>query len=196
MADRHEGKEPARVIAEKPILSLPRATNRPLLRLKLFLKAEKGIFEHGVHQRGLRAHDRQPDPRVEELLWQCAVIGRPLVCRGSASGHRPAGMALVSGVLRIVHSVLLITYLPAATRDRSHPKADFTPNSGGALCGAGIVIADDTLLGVIIFAHARKFVHVEPRPLEFFDDQLCLGVRIVDTHHGVVLSHGSPPSWI
>jgi len=57
-ADGHEGEEPARVIAEKPILSLPRASNKPLLRLKLFLKAEKGIFEHSVHQRGLRAHDR------------------------------------------------------------------------------------------------------------------------------------------
>ena len=67
-ADGHEGEEPARVIAEKPILSLPRALNKPLLRLELFMKAEKGIFEHGVHQRRLRAHDRQPDPRVEELF--------------------------------------------------------------------------------------------------------------------------------
>lgn len=53
VTDGHEGEEPARVIAEKPILSLPRALSKPRLRLKLFLKAEKGIFEHGVHQRVL-----------------------------------------------------------------------------------------------------------------------------------------------
>ena len=88
MADRHEGEQPARVIAEKLTLGLPRALNKRLPRLKLFLKAEKGIFEHGVHQRGLRAHDRQPDPRVEELLRQCAVIGRPLISGGPVGRRR------------------------------------------------------------------------------------------------------------
>jgi hypothetical protein len=67
IADRHQGERPARVVAEKPILSLPRAPHKPLIRLELFMKAEKGIFEHGVHQRGLRAHGSEFDPRVKEL---------------------------------------------------------------------------------------------------------------------------------
>jgi hypothetical protein len=46
IADRHKGEEPAGIIAEKPILSLPRTLNKPLLRLKLFMKTEKSIFEH------------------------------------------------------------------------------------------------------------------------------------------------------
>jgi hypothetical protein len=79
IADRHEGDEPARVIAEKPILSLLRALNKPLLCLKLFMKTEKSIFEHSLHQRRLRARDSEFDPRVEELLWQHANIGRPLI---------------------------------------------------------------------------------------------------------------------
>jgi hypothetical protein len=40
IADRHEGEEPAKVVAEKPILSLTRALNKPLILLKLFMKAE------------------------------------------------------------------------------------------------------------------------------------------------------------
>jgi len=136
MADRHEGEEPARVIAKKPILSLPRALNKPLLRLKLFLKAEKGIFEHRVHQRRLRAHDRQPDPSVEELFRRNVDIGQPVIPGGPAGGHRLARLASVSD-MRVVHGAPLITNLPAATRDRSHAKADFTPNSGGDLHRAG-----------------------------------------------------------
>ena len=79
IADRHEGEEPARVVAEKPLLSLPRALNKPLLRLKLFMKAKKSIFEHSVHQRRLRAYGSEFDPRVEELLWPYTDIGRPFI---------------------------------------------------------------------------------------------------------------------
>jgi hypothetical protein len=79
ITDRHEGEEPARVIAEKPSFSLPRALHEPLLRLKLLLKTEEGIFEYRVHQRGLWAHFQWADPRVEELFRKPANIGRPLV---------------------------------------------------------------------------------------------------------------------
>jgi hypothetical protein len=88
VADGHEGEEPARVIAEKPILSLPPALSIPRFRLKLFLKAEKGIFEHGVHQRGLRAHGSEFDPRVEELFRSHADIGRPLIPGGPVGRRR------------------------------------------------------------------------------------------------------------
>jgi hypothetical protein len=87
VTDGHEGEEPTRVIAEKPILSLPRALSKRLLRLKLFLKAEQGIFEHSVHQRGLRAHGSKFDPRVKELSWRHADSGRPLI-PGSPGGRR------------------------------------------------------------------------------------------------------------
>jgi hypothetical protein len=87
IANRHEGKKPARVIAEKPILSLPCTLNKPLLRLKLFMKAEKSIFEHCVHQRRLRAHGSEFDPRVEELLWRYTDIGRLFIPGLPASGH-------------------------------------------------------------------------------------------------------------
>src|SRR5262245_30974190 len=56
ITDRHEGEEPARVIAEKPLLSFPRALHKPSLRLKLFMKATEGIFERRVQQRLLRTH--------------------------------------------------------------------------------------------------------------------------------------------
>lgn len=79
ITDRHEGEEPARVIAEKPFLSLPRALHKPSLRLKRFMKTEEGIFEHRVHQRRLRAHFNPADRRVEELFRKRADIGRPLV---------------------------------------------------------------------------------------------------------------------
>ena len=65
IADRHEGEEPARVIAEKPLLSLTRALNKPLLRLKLFMKAEKSIFEHSVHQRPFRAYGSEFDRELK-----------------------------------------------------------------------------------------------------------------------------------
>src|SRR6266508_8342 len=74
VADRQEGEEPARVIAEKPILSLPRALHEPLLRLKLFLKAEKSIFEYGVHQCRLRAHGSEFDPTYYPTLIPLLLV--------------------------------------------------------------------------------------------------------------------------
>ena len=52
----------------------------------------------------------------------------------------------------------------------------------------GVVVADDVLLGVIVLAHDGQFLHVEPRPLEFFDARFCLGVGVVDPHHCVIFS--------
>jgi hypothetical protein len=80
-ADRHEGEQPARVIAEKPGLSFKGAIDEPWHRLRLFIKAEKSNFEHGVHQRRLRTHGREFDPRVEELFLQHAVFRWPVVPR-------------------------------------------------------------------------------------------------------------------
>jgi len=94
IADRHEGEEPARVIAEKPILSLPRALDEPLIRLKLFMKADKSIFEYSVHQCPLRAHGSEFDPRVEKLFRKHAAAGGPLISAGPA-GDQP--LASVSG---------------------------------------------------------------------------------------------------
>jgi len=79
ITDSHEGKEPASVIAKKPSFSLPRALNELWLRLKLLLETQEGIFEHGVHQRGFRAHSDQADPGVEELFRSQGCIVRPLV---------------------------------------------------------------------------------------------------------------------
>jgi hypothetical protein len=90
VTDRHEGEEPAGVVAEKPILSLPRALKKPLLCFKLFMKAEKSIFEHSVHQRRLRAYGSEFDPRVEELFRKHAAAGRPCISGGSAGNHRLA----------------------------------------------------------------------------------------------------------
>ena len=49
IANRHEGEKPMKVIAKKPLFCLPRALHKPLTRLKLFMKGEKRIFEHSVH---------------------------------------------------------------------------------------------------------------------------------------------------
>jgi hypothetical protein len=80
------------------------------------MKAEKSIFEHGVHQRGLRAHGSEFDPRVEELFRKHAGVGCPIICGGPAGGHRLACWASVSGAMRGAHRVLLITNLSVATR--------------------------------------------------------------------------------
>ncbi len=55
---------------------------------------------------------------------------------------------------------------------------------------AGGVVPDDVLFGVIVLPHDGQLLHVEPRPLEFFDRRFCLGVGGVDTDHCMVLSHG------
>jgi len=90
IADRHEGEKTAKIIAKKPLLSLPRAPHKPRLRFKLFMKAEKRIFEHSVHQCRLGAYGCEFDSRVEELFRKQAAIGRPLICGGSTGGHELA----------------------------------------------------------------------------------------------------------
>lgn len=79
--DVQEGEELLRVIAKEPFFSLARlrALDRPRPNLELLAKANESIFEHSVHQRRLRAHGGEFDPRVEELLWQYADMGRPLI---------------------------------------------------------------------------------------------------------------------
>jgi len=76
-ADRHEGEQPARVIAEKSGLSLARAIDESWRRLRLFIRAEKSIFEHGVHQRRLRTHGGEFDPQVKELFLHCVERAGP-----------------------------------------------------------------------------------------------------------------------
>jgi len=90
IADRHEGEKTAKIIAKKPLLSLPRAPHKPRLRFKLFMKAEKRIFEHSVHQCRLGAYGCEFDSRVEELFRKQATIGGPLIGGGSTGGHELA----------------------------------------------------------------------------------------------------------
>lgn len=96
-----------KVIAKKPLFCLPRALHKPLTRLKLFMKGEKRIFEHSVHQCRLRAHGGEFDPTVEELLRQFVVIGRRLipgvpVCRSRLGWPAPMG-GFAFGVHLILH---------------------------------------------------------------------------------------------
>jgi hypothetical protein len=79
VTNRHEGEEPVRIIAEKPFLSLPRALDKPLVRLKLLMKTEESIFEHSVHQRRFWTCFNLADPMVEEWFRKQADIGRPLI---------------------------------------------------------------------------------------------------------------------
>jgi hypothetical protein len=90
IADRHEGEKTAKIIAKKPLLSLPRAPHKSRLRFKLFMKAEKRIFEHGVHQCRLRAHGSEFDSTVEELFRKRAAIGGLFIGGGSTGGHELA----------------------------------------------------------------------------------------------------------
>ncbi len=77
--DRYEGEEPVGVITKKPLHSLlRRALDTPRLNLKPLLKTEQGIFEHCTHQRRLLLHFGETG-RAEELLWDHADIGRPLI---------------------------------------------------------------------------------------------------------------------
>jgi hypothetical protein len=115
VTDRQEGEEPARVVVEKPILSLARALTRPLLRLNLFMKAKKSIFEHGIHQCRLGAYGSQFDPRVKEPFRKHGDGARPLICGGSTGGYRLACLAAVSGAMGGVHLILLFTNRSAAT---------------------------------------------------------------------------------
>lgn len=57
---------------------------------------------------------------------------------------------------------------------------------------AGVVVADDMFLGVIVLAHDGELLHVKPGPLEFLDAGFCLGVRAVDPDDCGIVSHGLP----
>nr|WP_218120460.1 hypothetical protein [Nitrosomonas sp. Nm132] len=59
----------------------------------------------------------------------------------------------------------------------------------------GVIVADDVLFGVIILAHDGQFLHVESRPLEFFDARFCLGVGVVYPNYSAIFSHGFPPCY-
>ena len=43
-------------------------------------------------------------------------------------------------------------------------------------------MADDVLLPEIVLAYDRKFIDVEPRPLEFFDARFGLGVGVANPY--------------
>ena len=115
-ADRPEGEKPLRVIAEKPILCFPRLLNEPALLFKPFLKAEKSIFEHSVHQRGLRAHGSETDPGVEKPIKKHAVAGRPLIRGGSPGGDPPGRLFSIGDDLFVVHDLASSRNPPRATQ--------------------------------------------------------------------------------
>src|SRR5438094_9289597 len=64
---------------------------KPLTRLKLFMKGEKRIFEHRIHQRRLRAHGGEFDRRVKEL--------RAVHCRTTALHPRRHGVLKLAEVI-------------------------------------------------------------------------------------------------
>ena len=77
---------------------------------------------------------------------------------------------------------------PKQQAPKAAPKGpEFTPDLHAL---AGIVVADNVLFGVIVFADDGQLFHVEPRALEFFDALFCLGVGVVDANYCVILSHG------
>ena len=107
IANGHEREKPMKVIAKKPLFCLPCALHKPLTRLKLFMKGEKRIFEHSIHQCRLRTHSGEFDSTVEELLRQFVVIGRHLipgvpVCRSRLGWPAPMG-GFAFGVHLILH---------------------------------------------------------------------------------------------
>jgi hypothetical protein len=54
---------------------------------------------------------------------------------------------------------------------------------------AGIVIADDVFIRVIVAAHDGEFFHVKPRLLEFLDGGFGFDVGFENCHDGIVLGH-------
>ena len=106
VTDRDEGKKPVGIISEKPLLSLLSLPVRLPVRFKLFVKAEEGIFEHPIHQRGLWAHLGEADVVVEELFRLHPDIGRPLIPGGPVGRHRMWRSGAVSADACRVHIVL------------------------------------------------------------------------------------------
>jgi len=54
---------------------------------------------------------------------------------------------------------------------------------------AGVVVADDMLVGVIILADDRQLLHVEATLLEFANCIFSFVVRCKDSRHGVLVGH-------
>jgi len=113
IANGHEREKPMKVIAKKPLFCLPCALHKPLTRLKLFVKGEKRIFEHSIHQCRLRTHSGEFDSTVEELLRQLVVMGRHLipgvpVCRSRLGWPAPMG-GFAFGVHLILHFCISYT---------------------------------------------------------------------------------------
>ena len=102
-----EGEKPARIVAKKPILGPAPAPHVPMLRFKLFMKAEKGIFEHGIHQGRLRTHGSELDARVEELFGKHGFLDRSIIDCGSACRPALPRPAPLGGAIGVAHSALL-----------------------------------------------------------------------------------------
>src|ERR1039457_9853 len=80
---------------------------------------------------------------------------------------------------------------PKQQAPKAAPKGPlFAPNLHAV---TGIVVTNDMFLGVIVLAHNGQFLHVEPRPLDFFDARFCLDVGIEYSYHCVMILHGLPP---
>jgi hypothetical protein len=107
------------VIVEKPRLSFARTLNRPLLGLTRFMKAEKSILEHGVHQCGLGADDSKFAPRIKKPFRKHHGGARPFITWGSARRHRLACLVSISGAMTGAHLDLLFTSRSVATRGYS-----------------------------------------------------------------------------
>ena len=54
---------------------------------------------------------------------------------------------------------------------------------------AGIVIADDVFIRVIVATNDGEFFHVKPRLLEFLDGGFGFDVGFENRHDGIVLGH-------
>ena len=106
LTDGEKGKEPVRIIAKKPLLSLLSLVHRASVGLELFAETEEGIFEHRIHQRRLRTDGSKAASIVEEFLWRQANAGGPLIAGSAVGRYGLVPSAPVSGVTCAVHVVL------------------------------------------------------------------------------------------
>ena len=109
LTDGEKGKEPVRIIAKKPFLSLLSLLHTTSVGLELFAETEKGIFEHRINQRRLRTHGSEATSMIEEFLWGQANVGGPLIARGTVGRHRSVPSTLVRGITCAVHVVFVRT---------------------------------------------------------------------------------------
>lgn len=106
VADGQKGEEPARVVAEEPILSFVRALYARLIPFKLVMKAKKCVFEHGIHQGRLRAHLSELDSRVEKLFGKHGVFEGPIIRCDPVRRPAQARTAAVGGDIGVAHCAL------------------------------------------------------------------------------------------